>query len=103
MGFRENLKNEMEYQGITTKELSKKSGVNKRTLDHYLMNNPQEPSVTNAFNIAKALNVTVEFLLTGTNTTFITIEQLDIIRKFNILSEEKKSVLQNILSIFAKS
>lgn len=103
MGFRENLKNEMEYQGITTKELSKKSGVNKRTLDHYLMNNPQEPSVTNAFNIAKALNVTVEFLLTGTNTTFITVEQLDIIRKFNILSEEKKSVLQNILSIFAKS
>lgn len=103
MGFRENLKNEMEYQGITTKELSKKSGVNKRTLDHYLMNNPQEPSVTNAFNIAKALNVTVEFLLTGTNTTFITVEQLDIIRKFNILSEEKKNVLQNILSIFAKS
>ena len=26
MGFRENLKNEIEYQGITTKELSKKSG-----------------------------------------------------------------------------
>ena len=57
MGFRENLKAELEYQNIKTQELADKSGVNKRTIDHYLMTNPQEPSVTNAFKIAQALDV----------------------------------------------
>ena len=65
MGFRENLKSELEYQDMKTKELAEKSGVNKRTIDHYLMSNPQEPSVTNALKIAQALNVSVEYLVTG--------------------------------------
>ena len=63
MNFRERLKFEMEYLGITTKELSVKSGVNKRTLDHYLMTKPQEPSVSNAFKIAQALNVSLDYLM----------------------------------------
>lgn len=65
MGFRENLKAELEYQGILVKELAEKSGISKKTIDHYLISNPREPLVSNAVAIAKALNVSVEYLVTG--------------------------------------
>ena len=86
MGFRENLKAELEYQNIKTQELADKSGVNKRTIDHYLMTNPQEPSVTNAFKIAQALDVSVEYLLTGKeskNKTFLSREDIEIFHLFS--------------------
>ncbi len=65
MGFRENLKAELEYQGMLVKELAEKSGISKKTIDHYLISNPREPLVSNAVAIAKALNVSVEYLVTG--------------------------------------
>ena len=68
MGFRENLKSEMEYQKMTTRRLSELSGVNKRTIDHYLMSSPQEPGVSNAVKIARALNVSAEYLATGSDS-----------------------------------
>ena len=65
MGFRENLKAELDYQGMLVKELAEKSGISKKTIDHYLITKPREPLVSNAVAIAKALNVTVEYLVTG--------------------------------------
>jgi transcriptional regulator with XRE-family HTH domain len=65
MGFRENLKAELEYQGILVKELAEKSGVSKKTIDHYLTSDPREPLVSNAVAIAKVLNVSVEYLVDG--------------------------------------
>lgn len=68
MGFRENLKAELDYQGMLVKELAEKSGISKKTIDHYLITNPREPLVTNAVAIAKALNVSVEYLVEGKNS-----------------------------------
>ncbi|WP_022932497.1 helix-turn-helix domain-containing protein [Treponema bryantii] len=96
MGFRENLKEEMEYQGITTKELAEKSGVGKRTIDHYLMTNPQEPGVYNAQKIAKALKVSVEYLVTGTeykNSIVVTGDKLELFNSFDKLSAEDKVLI----------
>lgn len=96
MGFRENLKEEMEYQGITTKELAEKSGVGKRTIDHYLMTDPQEPGVYNAQKIAKALKVSVEYLVTGKeykNGVAVTGNKLELITSFDKLPEDEKSLI----------
>ncbi|GHV57583.1 hypothetical protein AGMMS49579_23660 [Spirochaetia bacterium] len=65
MGFRENLKEELAYSGILVKELSTQSGVNKRTIDSYLMDGGSVPSVEAAVKIAAALRVSVEYLVTG--------------------------------------
>lgn len=95
MGFREFLKDELTYQGLTTRELAEKSGVNKRTIDHYLMANPQEPSVTNAHKIAEALGVSIEYLLTGKeyqNSTPITGELLELVQTFLTLSAEQREL-----------
>ncbi len=69
MGFRENLKEELKYQGILVKELAAKSGIPKGTIDHYLAENNTAPIAENAVKIAQALNVTVEYLVTGKNST----------------------------------
>ena len=105
MGFRENLKDEMEYQGITTKELAEKSGVGKRTLDHYLMTNPQEPGVYNAQKIAKALKVSVEYLVTGTeykSIVAITGEKLDFLNSFQKLTTDERLLILNLMKKLEK-
>lgn len=105
MGFRENLKDEMEYQGITTKELAEKSGVGKRTLDHYLMTNPQEPGVYNAQKIAKALKVSVEYLVTGKeykSTVVITGEKLDFLNSFQKLDVDERLLILNLMKKLEK-
>ena len=105
MGFRENLKEEMEYQGITTKELAEKSGVGKRTIDHYLMTNPQEPGVYNAQKIAKALKVSVEYLVTGKeykNAIAVTGEKLEVLNSFEKLSADERSLVLNLLRTLNK-
>jgi len=65
MGFKENLKSELIYSGIMVKELSAKTGIKKHTLDNYLNTHNSLPSAESAVKIARALGVTVEYLVTG--------------------------------------
>jgi transcriptional regulator with XRE-family HTH domain len=65
MGFRENLKSELEYSGMLVKELAAKSGVKKHSIDKYLSARGQTPSVEIGVKLAKALGVSVEYLVTG--------------------------------------
>ena len=63
--FRENLRDELNFQGMTVKELSSKTGIIKGTLDNYLGVRESIPPADIAVKIANALNVSVEFLVTG--------------------------------------
>jgi transcriptional regulator with XRE-family HTH domain len=65
MGFKETLKTELLYQGLLVKELAEKSGVRKRAIDNYLNQQGSLPSADTAVKIARALGVTVEYLVTG--------------------------------------
>jgi transcriptional regulator with XRE-family HTH domain len=65
MGFRENLKSQLDYSGMLVKELAARSGIKKKTIDSYLGTHSYTPSVETAVSIAKALGVSVEFLVTG--------------------------------------
>ena len=67
MSFRENLKSELVFRGVLVKELSSKTGINKRTLDNYLREKSSTPPADIAVKIADALGVSVEFLVTGTD------------------------------------
>lgn len=63
--FRENLRNELDYKGMIVKELSKKSKIPVGTIDCYLRTQSVEPSAENAVKIARALEVSVEYLVSG--------------------------------------
>jgi transcriptional regulator with XRE-family HTH domain len=67
MGFRENLKAELAYKNMLVKELAALSGVHKRTIDNYLREDSSSPSVEVALSLAKALGVSVEYLVTNQN------------------------------------
>lgn len=69
MGFKENLKTELDYKNMKVKELAFYSGINKRTLDQYLSSAAKMPSAENAVKIASALGVSVEYLVTGKQNT----------------------------------
>jgi transcriptional regulator with XRE-family HTH domain len=63
--FRQNLRSELDYEGLTVKELSAKTGIAKATLDCYLGARANMPLADAAVKIARALGSTVEYLITG--------------------------------------
>jgi transcriptional regulator with XRE-family HTH domain len=65
MGFRENLKAELTYSGMLVKELAAQTGLKKHTIDNYLSVRGRMPAADIAVRIARALGVSVEYLVTG--------------------------------------
>ena len=63
--FKQTLRAEMDFQDIKVKELACKTGISPRTLEGYLGNRTSIPPADIAVKIATALNVTVEYLVTG--------------------------------------
>ena len=108
MSFKDNLKDELSYQGILVKELSAKSGIAKRTIDNYLRSNESQPTAENAVKIAKALNVSVEYLVTGKNENLKQSDSLEIdlplckkyytlIKKLETLQEESVKQIESLI------
>jgi len=70
MGFRENLKQELNFNDMLVKELAVAADVHKRAIDTYLLSeNASMPPADVAVRIAQALGVSVEYLVTGDNTS----------------------------------
>jgi len=63
--FREILREELDYQGLTVKELAAKSAVAKGAIDSYLGKQASMPPADTAVRIAGVLGVTVEYLVNG--------------------------------------
>ena len=66
--FKDNLRDELNYQDMTVKELSLKTGIPKPTLSCYLSARKTMPPADIAVRIAQALNVSVEYLVTGNDS-----------------------------------
>ena len=59
------MRDELDFQGLTVKELAAKTGIIKGSLDNYLGARASIPPADVAVKIAQALNVSVEYLVTG--------------------------------------
>ena len=62
--FLERLKDELSYQGLTQKELSERTDISVNTIRGWFSKD-LVPDVFNAVKVAKALNTSVEYLVTG--------------------------------------
>lgn len=101
MGFRENLKDELKYQDIRVKELAEKSGVSKRVIDHYLAEKYTEPQAVNAVKIAAVLGVSVEYLVTGRDSSVplhIRPKVAELVRDANRLGDEDVDLVQKLIT-----
>ena len=102
MGFKENLKGELEYKGMPVKELAQKAGIPKQTIDKYLLNDGSTmPPADKAVAIAQVLGVTVEFLVTGSNfpdkkisTQILYPETRSIVERIEQLPREKRKIVE---------
>ena len=62
MGFWKKIESELDFQGLSRKELSAKSGVPMTTINRAIERDSQ-PFAIDALRISKALNVSLEYLL----------------------------------------
>lgn len=108
MGFGENLHNELVFQDIQIKELAARTGIKKSTLDKYLSGKKSQPSVENAVKIAESLNVTVEYLVKGSNLSaeklkpLLSAEYRSLVERYTQLSDENKQTIQELVVFFLK-
>jgi transcriptional regulator with XRE-family HTH domain len=68
MSFRENLRETLERLDIQQKELAAQAGISLRNLENYLREDASMPSADQAVRIAQALGVSVEYLVTGSES-----------------------------------
>ena len=68
-GFADRIREESEYLGLSRKELAYRADIKLRALAMYLGTQGSMPPADVAVRLAKALNVTVEYLVTGEGKT----------------------------------
>jgi len=98
-GFKSNLRSELDYLGLTVKELSLKTGIAKGTLDCYLGARASMPPADIAVKIANALNVTVEYLVNGENKKQDKLYDHNIRSIIQILVELNEKDIETILGL----
>ena len=104
MGFRENLKSELAYQDMLVKELSEITGISRYTLDNYLNARERMPTADVAVKIAKALGVSVEYLVMGENdqeySSSFGSDVRVLIQNFKKLDEDDQKMIIAIIQLF---
>ena len=85
------------------KELAQMTGISRHTLDNYLNVRENMPTADVAVKIAKALGVSVEYLVTGEESspakTSFGPEIRGLIQNFKLLSEFDRKLVVNIVQI----
>lgn len=105
MGFKENLRDEISYQGLMIKEVAQKAGIKAGSLSNYLKENSSIPSADVAVKIANALNVSVEYLVTGKENSQknkINEKIFPLIKRLNHLSDDDLVFFEEVLNRLEK-
>ncbi len=99
MDFKTRLKEEMEYRGIQHKELAAKADIKPRALLTYVAQVPSMPPADAAVRIAKALNVSVEYLVTGEDSLNNNKSNNlhEIIRDLSMLKEDELLIVKRMI------
>ena len=99
MDFKTRLKEEMEYRGIQHKELAAKADIKPRALLTYVAQVPSMPPADVAVRIAKALNVSVEYLVTGEDSLKNNKSNNlhEIIRDLSMLKEDELLIVKKMI------
>lgn len=104
MSFWTNVSNELEFQGISRKELSYKANIKEMTI-HKAIERDSVPSADTALRIAKALNVSLEFLLDmteATNPSQMTCTESEELQKATKLYRKYNAILNQLEKLSRK-
>lgn len=98
MGFKEKLREEMEFKNILGKEIAAQINISYSTFLSYIDSRGVLPNVETAVKIANLLGVSVEYLVTGNNNDKDYSEEI-LISNFRTLSDDNKTKLLKISEI----
>lgn len=108
MGFKERLRDEIDYRGLLIKEVSAALGISNSTFLSYVDARGVLPNVETAVKIAKYLGVSVEYLVEGespseknTNNSFQS-EKMHLNEIYDNLSTHDKETLVKIAEALGK-
>ena len=95
--FWQNVKEELDYNLITQKELASAIGISYNTLQSWITKD-RLPDAEQALKIAKELKTSIEYLVTGKIESKNGIKQnlLDMIPQLNHLSDENLELIEMI-------
>ena len=111
MSFNENLKEAMYCKNITTIQLAALTDINSGTISNYLKTKGSMPPADKALKLAKALDVSVDFLVNGFDTKTessiqqkspFSIEVFKIAQKINGLNREELAVITSMIELLKK-
>lgn len=103
--FKENLREELDFQDMTIKELSEKTGISKRSIDNYLSKRESIPPADYAVKIALVLGLTVEQLVSGKDSQRnynLTLEDKHFIETFRKLPKQFQETLKSMIESSVK-
>lgn len=114
MGFWKKIETELDFQGLSRKELSAKSGVPMTTINRAIERDSQ-PFAIDALKISKALNVSLEYLLdipetkNGAKDSKEKSHQIELFKKYHStiealedLSQDKQKEAVEIVKMITK-
>ena len=111
MSFKENLKEAMYCKNLTTVQLAALTDINSGTISSYLKTKNSMPPIDKALRLAKALDVSVDFLVNGfeekTESSIqqkspFSIEVFKIAQKMNGLEKEDLTIISSIIDLLKK-
>ena len=108
MGFKERLREEIEYRGLLVKEISAAIGISNSTFLSYIDARGVLPNVETAIKIANYLGVTVEYLVNGDENPAehtkspLLAEKMRLAESYERLSAHDKSLLIKIADVMAR-
>lgn len=111
MSFNENLKEAMFCKGLTTVQLAALTDINSGTISNYLKTKGSMPPVDKALKLAKALDVSVDFLVNGfeekrkssiQQKSPFTIEVFKIAQKMDGLEKDELAIITSMIDLLKK-
>jgi len=107
MNFRDRLRELIEFSGMLDKEVAEKVGISKNAIDSYVGSRACMPSLEVGVRLAKVLGVSVEYLVTGIDSTKETEVENKHLRNlmhyFSVLSDRDKKLLLNLAEDMSKT
>lgn len=95
--FRTRLKEEMEAQGFNPASLSVRAGLNRRAVTDILSGAALSPRISTAFKLAKALNLSLDELLSGRRPVTIAPGLAELLANYDIAQQERIADVIRIL------
>ena len=95
--FWEKLKDILEYQDISLKELCAKAGLQQQSI-YNAITRKTLPSLDTAIKIAQTLNLPVEYIYSGDDPQEITDEEIAVIVQYRKISPNNKRLVKELIA-----